>query len=139
MLELAGDQGRPDLVDRALSALIDIDEHGRDIWRIYIAHALESDDQAALNAVGRRAIFVDPASPLSHIAYSRALLAAGERSAALEEADVVLGMETDAPTIPAHDARRRALEALGRTAEARSEAEWIERHRAPAAPTAPAP
>ncbi len=122
ILEVAEAETNADLIVNAIARLAEIDEHGRDPLRMYLSRILEANDVDAQKRFGRRAIFQDPHSPLSHAAYSGSLLADGDAAAALAEADLALELGAH-PT--GHEARARALAALGRAddaAAARAEA-----------------
>ncbi|MEO0321723.1 MAG: hypothetical protein AAF447_02110 [Myxococcota bacterium] len=114
--------GNPALRREALTKLAALDEHDRGAHAALLALERAAEAWDVVLRLGERGLFVDPGNGANHAAYAEALLeTGGDATLALREADVAL------ITLPADDAearaaaqalRGRALEALGRRAEA---------------------
>ncbi|MBC7174133.1 MAG: tetratricopeptide repeat protein [Polyangiaceae bacterium] len=83
--ELAERSGNADARVEALRALVDIDEHGREVHAELLDALVARGDYEEAVRLGERALYVDPGRAEGHLALGRALLETREPSRALFE------------------------------------------------------
>jgi tetratricopeptide (TPR) repeat protein len=98
---------------RALSKVVELEEHDRSALRALLGLLVEAERWSAIADLAPTVGFLDPFNADAHAHVGRALLKQGEPLAALYEYETALAAKPQAPG-PVHLGRARALVALGR-------------------------